>query len=157
MDSLPLVNLVSMAHLIFLSLWGGVVATESVLELYPYRRKILHEHSIRYHFWIDLLVELPLILAVVATGLTIVILAWPLSWTHLFKICCALTAVTANLVCVGLVLKRKQLLDANVQEAELWNSTRRIVICAAVGLPFAAIAAGVGFRLARQRLLELLS
>jgi hypothetical protein len=35
MKTLPLINLVSIIHLVVLSLWGGVVVTESVLELYP--------------------------------------------------------------------------------------------------------------------------
>jgi hypothetical protein len=157
MKALPMVNVVSMFHLIFLSLWGGVVATEAVLELYPYRRKILHEHSIRYHFWIDLLVELPLILAVLASGLTLAILAWPLSWLHFAKISFALIAITANLTCIVFVLQRKKLLDNKASEAELLASTRRIVMCAVVGMPFAALAAGAGFFLAYHRLLNLLS
>ncbi len=157
MESLPSINLVSIIHLVFLCLWGGVVATESVLELYPFRRKELHEHSIRYHFWIDLLVELPLIIGVVATGLTLVILAWPVSGIHLVKILCAASAVTANLACIVLVIKRKAGLEAGASENDLRLITRRIILCAAVGLPLAAIAAGLGFWLAYQRMLELLA
>ncbi len=156
MDKLPLINLVSMIHLIVLSLWGGVVLTESVLELYPFLRRPLHEHSIRYHFWIDLLVELPLILAVLATGLTMAYMAWPVSNAHLLKIAFALVAITANLTCIAFVLKRKTLLDAGASEPELWKSSRRIVMCAVVGMPFAAIAAGLGFWLGYHRLLLLL-
>ena len=156
MESLPFINLVSIIHLLFLGLWGGVVATESVLELYPYRRKTLHSHSIRYHFWIDLLVELPLILGVVATGLTLTALAWPITITHLVKIICASSAITANLVCIVFVLRRKSSLEQGASENELWQSTRRIVLCAAFGLPFAACAAGLGFWLAYQRMLDLL-
>jgi len=157
MRQLPLINLVSMAHLVVLCLWGGVVATESVLELYPYRRKVLHEHSIRYHFWIDLLVELPLILVVLATGVTLAALAWPLSGKHVLMILCALIAVTANLVCIALVIRRKLVLDRGVPEPELWHATRNIVMCAVVGMPFAAVAATLGFWLAYHRLSNLLS
>jgi len=156
MKTLPLINLVSMIHLVVLCLWGGVVATESVLELYPYRRKVLHENSIRYHFWIDLLVELPLILAVIATGMTLVYLAWPLSAAHFIKLGCVSIAVSANLICVYLVVRRKLRLDAGAAEAELWAATRRIVMCAVVGMPFAAVAASLGFWLAYSRLLKLL-
>jgi O-antigen/teichoic acid export membrane protein len=156
MGSLPLISQVSMVHLIFLCLWGGVVATESVLELYPYRRKVLHEHSIRYHFWIDLLVELPLILGVLASGATLAILAWPLSPLHIVKISCAAVAVSANLVCIVFVIRRKQRLDQGASETEMWQATRRIVMCAVVGMPFAAAAAGLGFWLAYHRMLDLL-
>lgn len=157
MNTLPLINLVSIIHLVVLSLWGGVVAVESVLELYPYRRKELHENSIRYHFWIDLLVELPLILAVIATGLTLVVLAWPLTAAHFFKLGCVSIAVSANLVCVFLVVRRKFRMDAGAAEPELWAATRRIVMCAVVGMPFAAVAVGLGFWLALQRLLKLVA
>ena len=156
MESLPLISQVSMAHLIFLCLWGGVVATEAVLELYPYWRKVLHEHSIRYHFWIDLLVELPLVLAVIASGATLAVLAWPLSAMHIVKISCAATAVSANLACIVLVIRRKQRLDSGASEAEMWQATRRIVMCAVIGMPFAAVAAGLGFFLAYHRMLDLL-
>ena len=156
MESLPFINLVSIIHLVLLGLWGGVVATESVLELYPYRRKDLHSHSIRYHFWIDLLVELPLVIGVIATGLTLVALAWPITLIHLVKILCAALAITANLVCIALVLRRKSSLEAGASENELWGSTRRIVLCAAFGLPFAACAAGLGFWLAYHRMLDLM-
>jgi hypothetical protein len=152
-----IINLVSMTHLVLLSLWGGVVATEAVLELYPYRRTALHEHSIRYHFWIDLCVELPVILGVLATGICLAVLAWPITATHWIKLSAALIAVSANLLCVYLVVRRKTRLDQGASEAELWQATRRIVMCAVMGLPFAAAAAGLGFFLAYHRLLDLLS
>jgi hypothetical protein len=156
MESLPYINLISIIHGVVLCLWGGVVAAESVLELYPYRRRDLHQHSIRFHFWIDLLVELPLIIGVLTTGAVLVARAGPLTGTHIIKIICAAAAVSANLACVALVLKRKRLLDEGAADTDLWRSTRRIVLCAVVGLPFAAAAAGMGFWLAYHRLLDLL-
>ncbi|HUT55170.1 MAG TPA: hypothetical protein VM658_17405 [bacterium] len=157
MHTLPAVNLVSIIHLVLLSLWGGVVATESVIELYPFRNRALHENSIRFHYWIDLLVELPLIAGVVASGVALVVLAWPLTWTHALKIACAAVAVSANLVCIVFVLRRGKSLAAGAPEPELWAATRRIIMCAVIGLPFAAVAAGMGFFLAYHRLLALIS
>jgi len=61
-------DILAMLHLVMLSLWGGVVATEAVIEVYPFRQRELHTATIRFHYWIDLLVELPLVLAVIATG-----------------------------------------------------------------------------------------
>jgi hypothetical protein len=156
MHSLPLVNLVSIMHLTLLCLWGGVVATESVIELYPFRRRQLHQDSIRLHYWIDLLVELPLIVGVLASGIALVVLAWPLTWTHALKIAGAAVAVSANLICIVFVVRRGRALAAGAPEPELWAATRRIIICAVVGLPFAAVAAGLGFFLAYHRLLELI-
>jgi hypothetical protein len=155
--ALPIINLVSMTHLIFLCLWGGVVATESVLELLPYRRRDLHPKTIEYHFWIDLLVELPLVLLVIASGVALALLAWPLRAAHFLKIGCALVAVSANLVCIALVISRRGQMTAGASEETLWRVTRRVVLCAVIGLPFSAVAAGLGFFLAYHRLLILLS
>lgn len=157
MKSLPLINLVSMSHLILLCLWGGVVAAESVLELYPRRKPDLHPTTIRYHYWIDLLIELPLICGVIATGLTLAVLAWPLSSLHLIKIIGAAVAVSANLVCIVLVIRRQRALTQGEPESSLFQLSRKIVLCAVVGMPFAALAAGLGFWLAYHRLLELVN
>lgn len=157
MESLPPINLFSIIHMVVLCLWGGVVAAEMVLELYPYRRRELHNHSILYHFWIDLLIELPLIGCVIATGTVLVAMAWPLSGVHFIKIGCALVAVTANLVCIGIVVKRKKLLDTGADDARLWKSTRQVILCAVTGVPFAALAAGLGFWLGYQRILDLIA
>lgn len=156
METLPLISQVGMIHLVVLCLWGGVVAAESVLELLPFRKRDFHSNSIEYHFWIDLLVELPLIAAVVTTGTILVVLAWPITGMHLVKIGCALVAVSANLICVALVLRRRRLMNAGSGEDALWKTTRRIVLCAVVGLPFAAAATGLGFWLAYHRMLEML-
>ena len=55
-------DLLAMVHLMMLCLWGGVVATEAVIEVFPFRRRELHPAAISFHYWIDLLVELPLVL-----------------------------------------------------------------------------------------------
>ena len=34
-------NVLAMLHLVVLSLWGGVVATEAVIEVYPFRKQDL--------------------------------------------------------------------------------------------------------------------
>jgi len=155
MESLPVINLVSMVHLVCLTMWGGVVAAEFVLELYPRARKDLEVPTIRFHFWIDLLVELPLVLGVTATGTALIVLAWPLSALHVAKILCAACAIAANFCCIALVVRRKRLLDSGAAEAEQRQQTRRVMLCAAFGLPLGIAAAGMGFWLAYQRMIEL--
>lgn len=152
---MPLINLVSIVHLVLLCMWGGVVATEAVLELYPFREKGLHPATVRMHYWIDLLVELPLIVGVVISGTVLVFLAWPLSIWHVLKIVCAGVAVEMNLVCIVMVIRRKQALEAGNDEAGQWRTSKRIVLMAAVGISLAAVAAGLGFWLAHQRLVAL--
>ncbi|MEJ2581815.1 MAG: hypothetical protein P8127_09325 [Acidobacteriota bacterium] len=47
-------DVVAMVHLVVLALWGGVVATEAVIEILPFRRRELHSATIRFHYWISL-------------------------------------------------------------------------------------------------------
>jgi len=151
MDTTPTFALVSTAHLVVLALWGGVVATEAVLEVAPFRRPELHPATIRLHYWIDLLVELPLVLAVVATGITLVVLADSLSARHVVKLVFAGGAVAVNLFCIGVVLRRARALDGPGAEARRWRASRIVLACFAVGLACAAVAAVLGFTLAFAR------
>ena len=146
------IAVLSLLHLICLCLWGGVVLTEAVLEIYPFRRRELHAYTVQLHYWIDLLVELPLIAGVTITGVLLAILVWPLSPLHLVKVVCACVAVGANLHCIYHVLSRRRALDGRGEEATLCGATRRIVISAVVGIPFAAAAVVIGFWLALHRL-----
>lgn len=149
---MPSVHVLGVVHLVALGLWGGVVATEAVVELFPFRRRELHEQAIRFHYWIDLLVELPILLLVLASGLLLVSRLWPLSSLHLLKLGLVSVAFASNLVCIMLVLGRRRHLEAGVGEAALWRETRRILACFAVGLPFAGVGAALGFTLAFQRM-----
>ena len=146
------VKAVALTHLILLGLWGGVVATEAVLELYPRRRMEMHPYTIRAHYWIDLLVELPILLGVALSGMVLLGLSWPPTPWHLIKICCGGLAVGANLVCIVLVLRRHKMLAHGDDDKALWSATRRISLTAVMGIPLALAAAILGFWLASQRL-----
>jgi len=104
-------NVLAMLHLVMLSMWGGVVATEAVIEIYPFRQRELHPATIRFHYWIDLLVELPLVLAVIATGVALFLLTDPLTPLHLVKIGLGGAAVAVNLVCIVVVVRRGKMLE----------------------------------------------
>jgi len=145
-------NVLVMAHLIVLSMWGGVVATEEVIEIYPFRRKELHAATIRFHYWIDLLVELPLVLAVVATGVSLVILTDPMTPLHFVKIGCGSAAVAVNIFCIAVVVRRGKKLERHPDDQSLWRSSKTVLICFAAGLLCAACAAVLGFRFALDRL-----
>ncbi|HSN55521.1 MAG TPA: hypothetical protein VLT32_12660 [Candidatus Sulfomarinibacteraceae bacterium] len=146
-------GLLAMAHLVVLALWGGVVATEAVVEVLPFRRPELHPAAIRFHTWIDLLVELPLVLAVVGTGAALALTVEPLTTTHLVKIGFAGAAVAVNLFCIAVVLRRGRRLDrSGGDDAPLWRGSRIVLACFAAGLACAAVAATLGFRLALEHL-----
>jgi hypothetical protein len=145
-------NLLAMVHLMMLSLWGGVVATEAVIELYPFRKRELHAATIRFHYWIDLLVELPLVLAVIATGAGLWFLTDPVTPLHLVKIGFGCCAVAVNLFCIVVVVKRGRRLERDADDGPLWRASRTVLMCFAAGLLCAAGAAVLGFRFALERL-----
>jgi NADH:ubiquinone oxidoreductase subunit 5 (subunit L)/multisubunit Na+/H+ antiporter MnhA subunit len=145
-------NLVAMIHLMMLSLWGGVVATEAVIEVMPFRRRELHPAAIRLHYWIDLLVELPLVLAVVVTGGLLLYLTDPLTPLHLVKLGFGGAAIAVNFFCIAVVVRRGRRLEGLGDDTGLWKSSRVVLACFAVGLLFATGAAVLGFRFALDRL-----
>ena len=145
-------NLLAMVHLIFLSMWGGVVATEAVIEVYPFRRPELHAATVRFHFWIDLLVELPLVLAVVATGITLLFLTDPLTPLLFLKVGFGGSAVAINLFCIAVVIRRGRHLECGADDGSLWRSSRVVLACFVTGLLCATGAAILGFRFAFERL-----
>lgn len=144
-------DVLAMVHLIMLSLWGGVVATEAVIELLPFRRKELHAAAIRFHYWIDLLVELPLVLAVITTGAALALSMGELSSLHWFKILLGAIAVAINLFCIFVVVRRGRRLDRDAAPEPLWRASRVVLACFALGLLAAAGAATLGFRFALER------
>jgi hypothetical protein len=141
------VTIVRLGHLMSLCLWGGVVATEAVIEVLPFRRHELHPAAIRLHYWIDLLVELPLVIGVSVTGTTLLLLIQEVTTLHLVKVAFAAAAVLVNLFCIAVVLRRARHLDRGA-ETKLWRASRVVLACFALGLACAAVAATLGFRLA---------
>ncbi len=145
-------DVLAMGHLIVLSLWGGVVATEAVIEVYPFRKPELHPAAIQFHYWIDLLVELPLVIAVISTGVALALSVSPLSGLHVIKFLLGGTAVAVNLFCIIVVVRRGRRLTDGGAEEPLWRASRVVLACFAVGLIAAAGAAILGFRFAMDRM-----
>ena len=152
MQSTGTPQVLAMIHLVMLSLWGGVVATEAVIELYPFRHREQHAATIRLHYWIDLLVEAPLVLAVAATGGLLLLSIDRITALHLVKVGFAGAAIAVNVFCIAVVVRRGRRLERGGEEASLWRSSRIVLACFAVGLGCAAVAATLGFRLALARL-----
>ncbi|MDX2436917.1 MAG: hypothetical protein QNL88_07715 [Acidobacteriota bacterium] len=139
-------------HLIVLSLWGGVVATEAVIEVYPFRHREVHTATIRLHYWIDLLVEAPLVLAVVLTGGLLLMSTDTITPLHLVKVGFAGAAVIVNVFCIFVVVRRGRGLERATDDTQLWAASRVVLACFAVGLGCAGVAAVLGFNLALGRL-----
>jgi hypothetical protein len=145
-------GVLAVMHLIALAGWGGVVATEAVIEIAPFRLPELHPAAIRFHYWIDLLVELPLVLLVVATGVALALLTPALTVLHAVKIAFGAAAVTVNVFCILVVVRRGRRLQRGGGDQALWRASRVVLACFASGLLAAAVAAALGLRFALLRL-----
>jgi len=142
------------AHLVFLALWGGVVVTEAVIELWGRSREDLLRPTIVFHYWIDLLVESPILLLVAGSGLYLLLSLDHLTRLHAVKVCAAAVALFANGYCVTQVLARYRALRAGADSARLLALTRRVFLSAVIGMPLAAVAIGLGFFLTLRRFQE---
>ena len=127
------------AHLIVLGMWLGVVITEVLFEFAASDAQSLRAAA-RFHYKVDKYGELPILVAVLATGTILAVRAWPWTPLHFIKIAASLVAVGAALICVLWVFQRRQIEDVNV----LLGFRRRIWSLAAVGVVFATPALSLG-------------
>jgi hypothetical protein len=147
-----LTNVVALVHLVVLAMWGGVVATEAVVETTGHRRSELTGAASRFHYWIDLLVELPLVVAVIATGASLLWLVEDITDRHLVKLAFAASAVAVNVACIVVVLRRERGRRAGAPPEAQRAATRVVLACFAIGLACAAVAAVLGFSLGMARM-----
>ncbi len=157
MNNLPLINLFTIIHLILFATWGGIIMTETVIELYPLREKGLHKPAIQFHYWIDLFVELPVVIGVLGTGIVLLTLIETITILHIIKVSLALIAIAVNIYCIVLVRRRSNKLQDNADDDELSLSSRKIIQIAAIAIPIGLFAFGIGLYLATQRMATLMS
>lgn len=134
MDALKL------THLILICLWAGLVAGESILE-FSWRNEAEGRQVARVHFWTDVLVEIPLLLGILATGGHLMARAWPPTPLHWLKLGCAAGALAANAWCAALVIARHRTAD----DGDAARVGRRLR-WAWVGVPFGLAALYIGLR-----------
>ena len=128
------------AHLVLLCLWGGFVLAEVVMELAS-RDDETRRYTARMHYWMDILVELPLVLGVLVAGVFLTIEVWPLSGLGWAKIGAGLIPVAVNLCCIATVVRRYRERD---DPDMVRRHTRHVMRWALIGMPFAAVAAYLG-------------
>jgi hypothetical protein len=128
-----------LAHLILLSMWGGVVLAETVIEAAGVDEASLRAAA-RLHYRIDVFVEVPLLGAVLATGAVLTSRAWPPVPLLAAKIAAGLVVIGINLWCVGVVVARHRRLD----DAAALVKLSRHVRLAGLGTPLAVFAAILG-------------
>jgi hypothetical protein len=122
-----------------LGMWLGVVITEALFEFTASDADSLRAAA-RFHYNVDKFGELPVLFAVLVTGMVLAVRAWPLTPLHFIKIALSLAAVGSNLICTLWVFQRRRVKDVNL----LLGFRRRIWSLAALGVVFAAPALYIG-------------
>jgi hypothetical protein len=118
------------AHLILVAGWGSLVAAETVVEIVG-----RGDAAARIHYWLDLTLEIPILIGVLATGAILTWRAWPPSTLHGVKIGCALFAIAVNLYCVAMVILRFRTGEARYDARVRWSGA---------AAPFGLVAAYIG-------------
>jgi hypothetical protein len=157
MHAIPTINIVAAVHLSFIAIFIGMYMVEAVIELYPAFSKgdvALHHGTIRLHFWIDILVELPVMSVVIATGITMAVLVDKLTALHIVKISSVAMFVLIAVWCPVNVIRRHIQLKNNEPEETLRKTSKVIIATAAVSMAiFFTTAFILGFWLAYHRIL----
>ncbi len=131
-----------LAHLILLGMWAGLVLAEIVVELLPRWRPELWLATARFHFWMDMLIEAPLLVGVVVTG-ALLLRRVPVDATLVVKSVAGSLAVTANVACLAVVVRRAR---SGTDVAQVRRLSAAVAVTALVGLPCALVALVLGLR-----------
>ena len=139
------------AHILFLGLWGGLVAVEIAFEAQIFRGKMDERSVAGLHRITDRFIELPVLIAVLLTGW----LLWKQTgFDHalLAKVMFGLGAVFANIVCYVIVEMRasEALRTADSDDGGL--RLRRLSIILAGTITPGILSAGVALYLGGQRI-----
>ncbi len=130
-------NKLGVAHLILVSTWGGVVLAETILEVLGRKDTAL---AVRAHYFIDILVEIPLLISVLLTGTLLLLRSWPPSWLLWAKLISASIAVAVNLGCAVFVILRYR----HRHDPALAERYGRLVRYSGLGVPFGVGSAYLG-------------
>ncbi len=127
------------AHLLVLGIWLGIVITEALFEFSGSDPDSLRAAA-RFHYTVDMFGELPVLAAVIITGVLLASRVGTLTPLHYVKIAASLVAIGSNLICAVWVVQRRRIVDEQVLRA----FRRKIWGTAAVGVIFGTAALVIG-------------
>jgi hypothetical protein len=155
-EGIPLIHTLLVVHLCLVAAFLGLYACEVVVEA-SHQSDELHPTAIRIHYLLDVFVEIPLISAILASGIALTFLLEEITTPHIWLIACGTIVVFACLFSfLRFVRTRRRLLaEEPVDHRELVRIRMRFGVFSFVVLnPALAVALIVGFWLAHQRALE---
>jgi len=125
-------------HLIAVSFWLGLLAAETVMELWA-RTPEARRTVAGIHRWIDTCFEGPIAIAVLVSGGLLLARAWLPSTLLWIKVAAGLVTVAANLICIPIVFARARATD----DARVATLTRYVAMTG-WGIPFGLAAFVIG-------------
>lgn len=129
-------------HLLFVGLWLGCAAAETVLELLSRGAPSLRNAVAMAHPRIDLFVELPAAAAVLVTG-ALMLDFERMSGVYLLKVVSGALAIFGSAAVVIPVVRRKRF-AATKREEQAQKESRLILLAVMLNFPFAAVALVAG-------------
>jgi hypothetical protein len=163
MFSIPLINVVALCHFFFISAFLGLYAAEVIIESYPYYFKKNDERALEstiyLHYWIDNLVELPVFLGIIITGIWMTFLIDKITPLHVIKIVCVVLAVSIGFIFCFLNVNKRYRLFKKGQISKKQLNRKAKTIFYSVLFPFNLFffaALFIGVWLAYHRVLDLI-
>jgi hypothetical protein len=156
-ESIPALQTVTSIHLCFVAAFVGLYACEAVVEGYGVRNHTFHRSAIRYHFLIDIFVELPIMFGVLVTGIILALLVDELTPLHFALIACGTFCVLFCPFCfLRFVRSRNRLLDQDGADEAALVELRRTMALWTLSLfnPLFLVALVIGLFLTRTRVIE---
>lgn len=156
MHSISAIKIVPLLHFFFIAAFLGLYFVEVVFELYSYFNKSdseLFRSVIRIHYWVDILVEIPLAGGIIVAGIIMAVLMGSLTTLHLIKIGAAFCWVFFGCICIWNVIQRYRLLQTGSPNELLMKKSNIIIFFAVIAMSAFTLAAGIGGWLAYQRVL----
>jgi ABC-type sulfate transport system permease component len=156
MEPMPAIHTVSVIHLCLVAAFLGLYMSEAVVEG-SLAKDDLHPTAIRVHFFLDVFVEIPLMVGIAVTGIILSLLVEEITNAHAWLIACGTIVVLSCIACfLGFVRTRRKLLDREVIDHERLAAIRKKfgIVTFAILNPALIAALILGFWLAHQRAVE---
>ena len=129
-------------HFLAVGMWTGLLAAEVILE-WSCREGAAARTAAVVHYWLDLLVEAPLVLAVTASGAYLLLGAWPPGPVLAWKLALGAVPIVSCCWSITLVVRRYGRRD----EPEALAAGRRRVLLSALAVGPGVVALYLGLRL----------
>lgn len=129
-------------HLLTVGMWTGLVGAEVILE-WTCREGAAARTAAVVHYWLDVLVEAPLVVAVAVTGGVLLAGAWPPAPALAWKLALGAVPIVSCAWSIALVVRRYRRLD----DPEALASGRRRVLLSALAVGPGVVALYLGLRL----------